>query len=115
MLQEITVANNLDTEGKPAGGSVEGIGLSIAWQNGPLGRGAERKAPNGAFVETVILAAMQRIEFYQRCGFKCSENAAAIELLRAALQVLHARTRRREALGVEGTHEIAPGDQDRPG
>jgi hypothetical protein len=102
------VANDTDAKGNPVGGFVTGTGLMIQWQAGPLGRGKDRKMPNGAFVETVIEAAKQRIEFYQRVAdgkFKCRENAIAITKLDEALLWLDKRTREREARGVEGTHE----------
>ena len=65
MLAEYQCSNQVDENENPTGGNVSGTGLSIEWQNGPLGRGAERVEPNGAFVETVIDAARQRIQFYQ--------------------------------------------------
>ena len=101
-------AENWLKDGKPNGGTVLGTGLEIAWQKGPLGRGKERGDPNGAFVETVIAAALQRLEFYQDSGFACSENASAIQNLKSALGVLEFRTMQREAAGVEGTHERRP-------
>ena len=58
MNQKIECDNNNDADGNPAGGTVSGVGLSISWQNGPLGRGTERREPNGAFVEGVIAAAI---------------------------------------------------------
>lgn len=105
MLQSFTAVDKLDDEGRPAGGTLVGEGLAISWQNGPLGRGDERKAPNGAFVETVIAAAKSRLEFYETTQFASDENASAISFLDAALGVLNLRTQRREAQGVEGTHE----------
>jgi hypothetical protein len=102
--QAITCLNHTNESGRPAGGSVRGTGLSIDWQNGPLGRGEDRIEPNGAFVETVIAAAIQRIEYYQTLQFKCRENALAITKLEEALHWLKARTNRREAQGTEGTH-----------
>lgn len=108
MLQPFTPLNFLDDNGNPAGGSVRSTGLRISWQNGPLGRGTERKEPNGAFVETVIAAAANRIQFYQTASdgrFACEENSEALEHLLAALEILKARTARREAAQVEGTHE----------
>ena len=96
--------NHLDANGRPAGGTVRGVGLSIDWQNGPLGRDGERIPPNGAFVETVIYAALQRIEHYQSGQFKCRENALAVTKLEEALHWLNARTTRREVAKVEGTH-----------
>jgi hypothetical protein len=96
--------NDQDADGNPAGGQVLGNGLLINWQKGPLGRGAERLRPNGAFVETVIAAALQRIEYYQSSRFKCRENALAITKLEEALHWLNHRTQAREARKVEGTH-----------
>lgn len=107
MLQEFT-ARNVLKDGKPAGGKVKAVGLEIKWQDGPLGRGTERKDPNGAFVETVIAAVLQRIEWYQDGEFACSENASAIQNLRSALGVLEYRTMQREGAGVEGTHGRRP-------
>ena len=66
MLDSFTAENKADANNLPAGGSVRGTGLSIDWQNGPLGTGADRREPNGAFVETVIEAARQRIEWVLR-------------------------------------------------
>ena len=49
----------VDENGNPAGGVSTGKGLTISWQNGPLGRIGtdERSEPNGAFVEDVVGAA----------------------------------------------------------
>lgn len=105
MQQPFEAVNNVDA-GMPSGGSVDGVGLTIRWQAGPLGRGAERIEPNGAFVETVIAAALQRIEHYQETQFNCEENALAIDALKEALEHLDRRTRRREEQGVEGTHGV---------
>lgn len=94
-------------DGRPAGGDTQAIGLSITWQNGPLGRGADRKEPNGAFVETVIAAAIDRLQYYQygcEGEFACRENALAITKLEEALHWLNHRTAERERRGVEGTH-----------
>lgn len=104
-IKNCTIQNVNDSNGNPTGGIVTGIGLSISWQNGPLGRGNERKDPNGAFVETVISAAKQRLEFYQASKFACDENAQAIKGLEDALTALEARTKSREDRGVEGTHQ----------
>jgi hypothetical protein len=96
-----------DSNDNPAGGVSTGTGFTISWQNGPLGRGGNRRAPNGAFVEDVIQAVRQRIEFYQtaRDGtFACQENEEAIEALKMAEAVLDKRIRDREARQVEGMH-----------
>lgn len=107
-IKNCEIRNTADEFGNPTGGYVSGIGLNINWQNGPLGRGTDRQVPNGAFVETVISAALKRLEFYQRAAdgkFACRENALAITKLQEALFWLEYRTQQREARGVEGTHE----------
>lgn len=105
MLADFDCNNYLDDNGNPTGGYVHSTGLQIEWQNGPLGRGSDRLEPNGAFVETVIAAAKQRLEHYQESKFNCTENAQAISHLEAALSILNRRTQRREQQAVEGTHE----------
>lgn len=105
-IDKCTVENENDPDGNPYGGFVRGKGINIDWQQGPLGRGEDRKEPNGAFVETVISAALQRIEYYQSTQFKCRENAIAITKLEEALHWLEARTRNREKRQVEGTHTV---------
>lgn len=105
MQQTFASENRLDENGKPAGGYVSGVGLSITWQNGPLAVDGERREPNGAFVETVIAAAVQRIEHYNETEFRCRENSLAITKLEEALHWLQHRTADREARGVEGTHQ----------
>ena len=94
--------NYIDSRGNPEGGEVIGTGITIVWQKGPLGRGTDRKEPNGAFVEDVIKAAISRLEFYQESKFACQHNEAALEHLKLALAVLNTRTQEREARGVEG-------------
>jgi hypothetical protein len=77
MQQQFEAQNHIDQEGRPAGGFVRSVGLSIEWQRGPLGRGRERLEPNGAFVETVIAAAKQRLAHFQTSRFACDENRDA--------------------------------------
>lgn len=103
--QNFTSNHYSDAEGNPAGGTTYGPGFTIAWQNGPLGRGENRIKPNGAFVETIINAAKDRIEMYQNSGFACPENDAALKCLEEAVGHLNARTSRRDSEGVEGTYE----------
>lgn len=96
----------IDNQGNPSDGTTFGNGFAIGWQNGPLGRGEQREEPNGAFVEDVIKAAIDRVEFYQRSKFACDRNAKTIEHLHAALESQQGRTADRESRRVEGTHEI---------
>lgn len=94
-----------DENDNPAGGVSSGKGFTISWQNGPLGRGEDRKEPNGAFVEDVLQAVIGRIKFYQNSKFSCVENARALGHLEEAARLLDDRTRERESRGVEGTHK----------
>ena len=108
MLDKFEAHNQKNDEDVPTGGRVRGVGLAIDWQDGPIGKveGDERLPPNGAFVETVIAACVQRLEFYQASRFACDENHIAIMHLNGALEVLNDRTKKREARGVEGTHKV---------
>ena len=85
-----------DEKDNPAGGVTSGRGFTISWQNGPLGKEdtPERREPNGAFVEDIIAAAINRIQFYQFSKFHCEENAEALEHLAKAAEVLDSRTAR---------------------
>lgn len=96
-----------DRDGNPEGGCAFGTGFCITWQRGPLGRGDESRGANGAFVETIIQACIDRLEFYQECSggrFKCQENDDALDHLQRALERLEDRTTRREHEGKEGTN-----------
>lgn len=104
MLAPIKETHWNDAGGNPSGGCTQGTGFTISWQNGPLGRGQDRKEPNGAFVESVIAAAVGRLNYYQASKFECAENAAALDHLNAALKILNDRTADRERRAVEGTH-----------
>lgn len=104
MTNGIEQDHKVDRNGNPAGGLTTGKGIRIRWQNGPLGRGAKRKEPNGAFVEDIIAAAVGRIEHYQASPFHSLHNAVALGHLHAAAEALAERTRDREDRDVEGTH-----------
>lgn len=96
--------NHMDANNRPAGGDVFGMGISINWQAGPLGG----NPPNGAFVEDVLQAVRNRLDFYQTAAggqFACSENQFAIDHIDNALHWLRDRTLRRRVAGVEGTHQ----------
>jgi hypothetical protein len=80
--------------------------LYIRWQEGPIVIDGVRHEPNGCFVETVIEAALQRMEFYQDTQFACAENQEIIDHLRKALAWCQERTARREARQVEGTTTV---------
>ncbi len=98
-----------DKDGNPAGGVTNGLGISISWQDGPLAVSGEREKPNGAFVEDVVAAAIDRMQYYQRAAdgkFACRENALAITKLEEALHWMNHRTADRMERGVEGTYQV---------
>ncbi len=107
MIGPIQCENYDDDAGNPAGGWVKGVGFEIEWQNGPLAVNGERREPSGAFVENVLRAVIQRVQYYQVASdgkFACRENALAITHMEEALHWMNHRTAAREARGVEGTH-----------
>lgn len=122
MRQKYEIRNNLDENLNPAGGWVHGwpdkgwpdngfdmadngMGIDITWQDGPLKQSGKEVPPNGAFVEDVLEVCQRRIEFYQASKFACPENAQAIAFIQNARDILASRIARREAAGVQGTHE----------
>jgi hypothetical protein len=104
MRQLLTTIHCNAEDGSPTGGQTTAVGLRIDWQNGPFGKGADQKGPNGCLVETLILAAIERLEFYQASRFACRENDLAITKLQEAIHWLHHRSEERESRHVEGTH-----------
>lgn len=94
-----------DSGGNPGGGCSYGTGWTISWQNGPLGRGAQRHRPNGAFVEDILDAVRERIEFYQSSQFACPENVEVLKALAEAQGWLDKRTKDREKRQVEGLQQ----------
>ena len=104
---EITYENFTSPDGNPEGGRVHGCNFAITWQNGPLVAPDGSEIPrNGAFVEDIIHAAKQRIEYYQSTKFKCDENQIAIESLDSALEAIQKRQSRRSSEGTAGTHQV---------
>lgn len=122
---DLVAGNVTDEDGNPTGGSVrldidvpgndgqEFPALFVRWQNGPRGRNdssdstnTELDAPNGAFVEDVIWAALQRLEFFNEGKYRSRQNSIAITHLEQALQALNDRTMERSYRGVEGKHEV---------
>lgn len=92
-----------DSNGNPTGGSTwaEGFKMEIDWQDGIVGPDGQ----NGAFVEDVLEAARQRIQFFNSSDkFRCRENSLAITKIEEALQWLDWRTRQRLIQNVENTY-----------
>ena len=107
-VQPMQFTNGTDSNDNPTGGNVRGKGLKVDWQDGPRGtdKPGELAPSNGAFVEDVIYAAVQRLEFFQGSKFAHQNNQDAIQLLNSALGCLDQRRRERKNRGVEGKHEI---------
>ena len=103
--QVLEQEHDVDESGNPSGGQTSALGLLIEWQDGPCEDGVE---PNGCFVETVIRAAIGRIQFYQTASegrFACEENGRAIVSLSEALSYMKRRESVRLSRGVLGTHK----------
>lgn len=114
---QLIATNKVDENGNPTGGEVtlavvreEGTlhtPLNIQWQNGPRGQEGtdELLPPNGAFVEDVLWAALQRLEFFNEGKYRDRANSLAITKIEEALQALKNRQLERSYRGVEGKHE----------
>jgi len=76
--------------------------LTVKWQDGIVPPGVGQ---NGAFVEDVLEAARQRLQFFQGSKFRCRENAIALTHIETALAWLDFRTRTRTVEGVENSYE----------
>lgn len=105
--RQINYTHFSDLEGNPLGGNTYGVGFAISWQHGATReQGSDTPIRNGAFVEEIIEACINRLCFYQESKFRCFENQDAIEFLEKALKILNERTERRIARGIEGTHTV---------
>tara|TARA_R110000782_G_scaffold258818_1_gene348922 strand:+ start:194 stop:517 length:324 start_codon:yes stop_codon:yes gene_type:complete len=94
-FNELTTADSNPTGGK----TTLPDGTVINWQDGIKNNGQ-----NGAFIEDVITAAIERIEYFNDSKFRCRENSVAITKLEEALMWLRYRTSNRETQGVENTY-----------
>ena len=98
----VRCANFVDSENRPAGGTATAVGLTVVFQDGPMGDGREH---NGCFVEDLLIVAAERMRFYQAGQFAGAENAAALLKIESALDMLNARTMDRQKRKVEGKHQ----------
>lgn len=140
MRQGFRARHAIDSDGNPAGGITQcqsmvdktaTVFFYIGWQDGPMqyknrwlrkpssisdsGEREDVPVPNGAFVEDVIGACVDRINFYQHVSggkFSCVENDAAIGYLQEALLILDARTKRRQEASIKGTHVEETQEED---
>lgn len=98
----------LDKDGNPASGYAHGVGMSVVFQDGPRGKLNDGTlAPaSGAFVEDLLVAAMQRLAFFQQTKFAHDKNAEAIEHLHRAIDALDSRAKERARRGVLGENTV---------
>lgn len=112
-VQSLNCHNSMDGENPTGGGVYDGVRdenpkITIVWQNGPRGINPDGSLDesNGAFVEDVIYAALQRLQFFQNSKYSTRENAIAITKLEEALMILNHRRLDRAMRSVEGKHEV---------
>lgn len=100
--------NFTDNNSNPAGGYAHGRGITIVWQDGPRGKlpCGELAANNGAFVEDALVAAWQRLKFFQSSQFAHDDNAEAMTHIQRALGALERRAKERAARGVLGSNTV---------
>jgi hypothetical protein len=104
-MQTLTNSNWYDEKNNPTGGSSVAVGIRINWQDGVLKEG---ETQNGALIEEVVEAVIQRLRFYQSANegkFACRENALAITHLEEAQHWMWRRTKNRVARGVANTYD----------
>lgn len=116
--EKLVAVNKLDKNENPTGGHVilgvkrgdneEFPALHVEWQDGPRGQEHTKDLlpPNGAFVEDVLWAARQRLEFFQNSKYASDYNQSAINHIDNALSALADRTAERRVRQVEGKHEV---------
>lgn len=110
---KLVAKNELDENENPTGGEVR-LELSghpellIKWQSKPrkVEGSDELLPPNGAFVEDVLWAALQRLEFFNETKYRDRGNSLAITHIEQALQALKDRQLQRTYRGVEGEHKV---------
>ena len=61
-MSEVTIHSNQfsNEERHPTGGYAHGVGFAIVWQDGPV---HPEQGPNGATVESILAAVIDRLEF----------------------------------------------------
>jgi len=92
----------------PQSGYVTGPGLTVVWQDGPRAKQTDGSlaTANGAFVEDVLLAAKERLAFFQSTKFNHPANDEAITYIEKALESLNSRAKNRESQGKLGQQQI---------
>jgi hypothetical protein len=73
----------------------------VVFQHGPI----KEVGINGITIEALVDVILDRLRGFQEGGFSCVENDMALHHFTQGLNYLNARTKRREARGVEGRNE----------
>ena len=79
-----------------------GMEVEIPFQYGPI----KEVGTNGVTLELLLTICIDQLEGYQSSKFANGYNAVALTHAQVALAALEARTKEREARGVEGTHTV---------
>jgi len=74
----------------------------VSFQNGPI----KEAGINGCHQEHLLQIVIDRLQSFQAGEYSNADNANALYHVQTALEALNARTKAREARGVEGTHEV---------
>lgn len=92
----------------PQSGYVVGPGLTVVWQDGPRAKQSDGTlaAANGAFVEDLLVAAYERLAFFQSTQFSHEANAFAMDYIVNALDAMQSRASQRAAAGKLGQQEV---------
>jgi len=82
--------------------------MCISWQDGPRGKDdkGELLDENGAFVEDALVAAWQRLDYFQHSKYACRENEVAMRHIRRAIGELFSRSMDRNKRGVLGANVV---------
>lgn len=75
---------------------------SLSFQDGPV----KESGVNGISIESLLAICIDRLEGFQSGPYATSGNGIALSNLRSALDELKARTKNRQARGVEGTSAL---------
>lgn len=92
-------------DGKPDGPLHSEVHLNF--QHGPV----KETGANGITQEALLAVVEDRLAGFQNGPYACTENAAALEHIRAAQAALQSRTKRRAAAGIEGSSAADPAGQ----
>lgn len=84
--------------------------LELLFQNGPVVGGK----PNGLTIEALLAVCKHRLEAFQSGPYASPHNDRALIYIDQALGSLHARTRSRQAAGIEGTMVAAASETELP-